>query len=51
MHMHGHGQAAWTWTCAIDMDMRHGHRNGQAPWMPEFQNADKMFSPASLVLR
>jgi hypothetical protein len=37
-----HGHEAWTRTCTMDMEMdkHHGCRN-----------ADKMFSPASLVLR
>jgi hypothetical protein len=35
-----HGHEAWTWTC-------NGHGDGQASWMPECQNADKKFSPAS----
>jgi hypothetical protein len=48
---HGHGHAPWTWTCTMDMDMHHGHGDGQAPWMPECRNADKKFSPASLVFR
>jgi hypothetical protein len=40
MHTHGHGQAAWSWTCIIGMVMDKDH---------ECQNADEMFSPASLV--
>jgi hypothetical protein len=48
-HEHGHGHAPGTWTCTRDMDMHQGHGDGQAPWMPECRNADKKFSPASLV--
>ncbi len=31
--------------------MHHEHGDGQAPWMPECRNANKKFSPASLVFR
>jgi hypothetical protein len=37
-----HGQGAWTWTCTMDMEMDKHH---------ECRNADKKFSPASLVFR
>ncbi len=65
MHTHTHTHTydeqdrTWTgtWTCSMDMDMHHGHGDGdgdgdgQAPWMPECRNAEKKFSPASLVFR
>jgi hypothetical protein len=37
-----HGHEAWTWTCTMDMEMDKHH----GCW-----NADKKFSPASLVFR
>jgi hypothetical protein len=37
-----HGHEAWTWTYTIDMEMDKYH---------ECRNADKKFSPASLVFR
>jgi hypothetical protein len=35
----------------MNVDMHHGHGDGQAPWMPECRNVDKKFSAASLVFR
>jgi hypothetical protein len=46
---HRHGHTKWTWICTMGMDMHHGHGDEQAPWMPQCFNADKKFSPASLV--
>ncbi len=37
-----HGHEAWTWTCTMDMEMEKHHG---------CRNADKQFSPASLVFR
>jgi hypothetical protein len=39
---HGHGHAARIWSCSMDLD------NGHA-WMPNYQNAEKKLSPASLA--
>ncbi len=41
---HAHVHAALLWSCSMYLD------NGHA-WMPECRNADKEFSPASLVFR
>ncbi len=36
---------------SMDKGMHHRHGDGQAPWMSECRNAEKKFSPASLVFR
>jgi hypothetical protein len=41
---YGHGHAARLWSCSMYLD------NGHA-WMPECLNAEKEFSPTSLVFR
>jgi hypothetical protein len=57
MNKHGHGHAARI--CGMDLDSGHGHAaricdmdldSGHA-WMHGCRNADKKFSPASLVFR
>ncbi len=51
---HGHGHALWIWTCSMGMDTQYSFDNAACIWTMDMhgcRNADKKFSPASLVFR